>query len=309
MRGRGANLPRRLRHGQARWLAVIAVLVPVTASAQEVRVRLLDSASLKAPALTESSGLAVSRRAGGVYWTHNDSGDRPLLYATDSAGHDLGAVRIAGARARDWEDLAGGPCVVAPAWCLYIADIGDNRARRPHVVIYRLLEPSPPHGPADVGRSVPLLDSLLLRYPDRPHDAEAVAVLASGTIFLITKDRSGPAWLYRASARGPATQILQRVGPLPIRTGALAGRLVTGAAVSPDDALLVVRTYVSLHVFRLAGDSLVANLTGNSGITIPIAEPQGEAIAFDGVDRLVLTSEQGASPAGSIMRLTVRGLR
>ena len=31
----------------------------------------------------ESSGLAVSRAYPGVFWTHNDSGDRPRLYALD----------------------------------------------------------------------------------------------------------------------------------------------------------------------------------------------------------------------------------
>ena len=30
--------------------------------------------------LRESSGLGISRTRPGVFWTHNDSGDRPRLY-------------------------------------------------------------------------------------------------------------------------------------------------------------------------------------------------------------------------------------
>jgi hypothetical protein len=88
-----------------------------------------------------------------------------------------------------------------------------------------------------------------------------------------------------------------------MRTGLLSGRLATGAALAPDDGLLAIRTYVSIHLFRLAGDSVPVPLTGRSGLIIPVVEAQGEAVAFDGPDRLVLTSELGASSHASLTRL------
>ena len=267
-------------------------------------VRLLDSAGFAAPRLTESSGVAASNLARGVYWSHNDSGDTPALYATDSAGTDLGFVRVVGAAALDWEDLSAGACLVAPGRCLYVADIGDNRSRRGQVVIYRVPEPTPPLGPSDTLRTVSALDSLTLRYPDGPHDAEAFVVTDAGVAFIAAKDRFGPALLFRTTlGPGSGTRALELVGALPLRASALTGRLVTGAAASPDGRLLVVRTYVSLHFFRMRGDSLPEPLGSPNGVPIPVVEPQGEGVTFDGADRLVLTSERGLSTRGMILRL------
>jgi hypothetical protein len=284
---------------------VLLLPVPSLGMAQgSLRLGIVDTAVLASRRITESSGVAVSAERSGVYWTHNDSGDGPYLYATDSLGHDLGAVRVLGAGARDWEDLAGAACLIVPGRCLYVGDMGDNGRRRRSIVVYRLREPALPRGPADTLRIAPLLDSLVLTYPDGAHDAEALAVTAAGDLLIVTKDRTGPAVLYRASAaRGGASRRLRRVGALAMRTGVLAGRLATGAAVAPGDTVLAVRTYVSIHLFRLAGDSLPVALTGAPGIPIPVVEAQGEALAFEGRDRLVLTSERGSSDHTLLARL------
>ncbi len=279
------------------------LFAPRTLPGQAAAVSLLDAATLRAPRLGESSGVAASRRRPGVFWTMNDSGDGPFLYATDSAGSDLGAVRVRNATNVDWEDLATGPCPDGSS-CLYIGDIGDNNARRSHVVVYRLAEPDPPTGSADDRRTVPTLDSLILRYPDRPHDAEALAVTHDGWLLVVTKDLSGPPRLFRA-ALGANTpeQTFEPLGELPIVTSVPRGRLVTGADVSPDGRWLVVRTYVSLHIFRLEAGGRVTAVTGNFGLVIPIVETQGEAVAFDGPDRLVLTSERGRNDRPTLARL------
>jgi hypothetical protein len=268
------------------------------------RLELIDTAVLASRRISESSGVVPSALAPGVYWTHNDSGDGPYLYATDPTGRNLGAVRLAGAGAHDWEDLTAASCLIVPGRCLYVGDMGDNKRHRRSIVVYRLREPAPPRGPADTLRLVPLLDSIVLAYPDRAHDAEALAVTRAGELLIVTKDRSGPAVLFRASAeRSDAPRLLRRIGALAMRTSALAGRLATGAALSPDDALLGVRTYVSIHLFRLAGDSIPVPLTSASGMTIPVVEAQGEAVAFDGPDRLILTSERGSSKYALLSRL------
>lgn len=269
-----------------------------------IRVDLLDTAVLASPRLTESSGIVASGRAPGVFWSHNDSGDGPFLYATDLAGRDLGAVRVAGAGALDWEDVAAGPCFVAPGRCFYVGDIGDNRARRPYVVIYRVPEPEPPRGPSDTLGSTAMLDSIVIRYPDRPHDAEALVVTRAGDLLIVTKDLVGPAVLFRTTVRrGPMARVLQRLGALRLQTSPVTGRLVTGAALSPDDSLLVVRTYVSLHFFLLHGDSLPRPLGSPAGITVPVVEAQGESVTFDGTNRLVLASERGSAGHAVLTRL------
>jgi hypothetical protein len=274
-----------------------------------VRLELVSTAPLAARRLVESSGVAVSSLVPGVVWTHNDSGDRPFLYATDARGRDLGRLRVAGARAVDWEDLASGPCFVAPGRCLYIGDTGDNGRRRSSIVVYRLREPAPPRGPSDTLGTTPVLDSFVLRYPDGRHDAEALAVAGDGTLALVTKDRSGPALIFRTDVRGSGDRrVLQRVGPLALRTSTLAGRLVTGAALGRRDSVLAVRTYVSVHFFRWASSGVPAPLGTPSGIPIPVIEPQGEGVAFDGPERLILTSERGERARGVISVIRIRDL-
>src|SRR6185503_2192860 len=63
-------------------------------------------AKIATPAINESSGLVASRTNPGAYWTHNDSGDGPFIYAFDTRGQSLGTFRVNGATNRDWEDIA-----------------------------------------------------------------------------------------------------------------------------------------------------------------------------------------------------------
>lgn len=271
-------------------------------------IALLDTAVLLAPRLGESSGAVVSRRNPGIVWTHNDSGDGPYLYATDSAGTDLGFVRIGGARAVDWEDIAAGPCVRTRDTCLYISDTGDNAARRPYGVIYRVVEPAPPRSPADTARVIAILDSLVVRFPDRPRDAEGLAITPDGWLLLVSKDRSGPPRLYRARVPAASEVVqLEDRGPLPITWSLLRGRIVTAADASPDGSLFVARTYVSIHLFSLA-NGVVEPLMAENGVPVPVVEDQGEAVAFSGIDRLVLTSERGQRRHAIMQRLTITGL-
>lgn len=272
-------------------------------------IQLIDTAVIVAARLSESSGVTASRRRPGTFWTHNDSGDGPVLYATDSTGADLGYVRVVGARNVDWEDIASGPCFRTRATCLYVADTGDNTARRRHVVVYRLVEPDPPASAGDTTRNVTILDSLVLRYPDLPHDAEGLAVTSDGWLLLTSKDRDRPAHLFRARIpTREATLTLEDAGELPVSFSIRRGRLVTGADASSDGRYFIARTYVSLHLFRLERGGRVTPLMPPDGALIPVVEDQGEGVAFWAPDRLVLTSERSLRDHAILMRLRLTGL-
>jgi hypothetical protein len=287
------------------WLfPLTCALVGFAAAAHAQSVTLLDTARLASPRLRESSGVTPSSRPG-LFWTHNDSGDGPMLYATDSAGQDLGRIRVRGVGAIDWEDIGAGPCVVAPGRCLYIGDIGDNRSQRPRVTIYRLVEPVPPSGKGDTLRVVDVLDSLVLRYPGGPRDAETVIVTPGGTLLIVSKPRHGEPHRYMADLHAPPPTVLVDAGPLPISVNTVRGRLVTGGSISPDGRWVVIRTYVSLHFFRVDGTAHPIPAGGPDGIPIPYVETQGEGVAFDGPTRLVLTSEQGNDGHGLLARLRI----
>ena len=91
--------------------------------------------------ITESSGLAASRLRPDVFWTHNDSGDRPRLYAFDDTGKHLGTCDVEGAKANDWEDMASFN-LDGNAYLL-VGDIGDNRGKRETCELYLIEEAAP----------------------------------------------------------------------------------------------------------------------------------------------------------------------
>jgi hypothetical protein len=253
------------------------------------------------PRLKESSGVAVSRAHRGVIWTHNDSGDGPYVYASDTAGADFGALRVTGAMALDWEAMALGPCPADPGDCLYFADTGDNYEQRPWVTVYAIPEPAPPAGPADTTRATAAAAALHLTYPGGPADVEAVYVGRDGGLYFVTKGRTDGVRLYRvgrtawgARAVAPA-EFVQR---LPITPDNRVGRSVTGAALSEDGTRAVIRTYSEVYLFAVAPDGRLAphpTVCWLGGL-----ESQGEAVDFLDAATLVLTTEAGRGVTGLI---------
>src|SRR2546426_6138443 len=175
----------------------------------------------------ESSGIAASRAHPGVLWTHNDSGDDAYVYATDLAGADRGFVRIRGARAVDWEDIALGPCPTRRAACLYIADTGDNEMARKSVVIYAVAEPDPPDRHSGPFRSAPAA-ALRLKYVGGPDGVEAIyRAPRDSALYLVSKGRRGVIQLYRLPRNAWGGDTLVTAAPLqrlPIPPFARLGR-------------------------------------------------------------------------------------
>ena len=127
-------------------------------------------------AVTESSGLAVSRTRRGVVYTHDDSGGAAMVYALRETGEVLGGHPLPRGWNNDWEALAAGPCphrlgAATTGSCLYIGDLGDNRSQRPRVVVRVVVEPAEGD---PVGTPLSLLETWRLTYPDGPQDAEAM---------------------------------------------------------------------------------------------------------------------------------------
>jgi len=270
---------------------------------------LVLQATFHSPRLLESSGVAVSREHRGVLWKHNDSGDGPYLYATDLQGTDRGFLLVSGADAFDWEDMALGVCPARfrAAACVYIADTGDNLGVRPFVTLYALPEPVPPEEPGDTLGTTGAPAVLHVRYPDGPHDVEAIFVSPRDTAtYLVSKGHSGSIKVYRvgsadwAAAKVTAEPVVAAVvQTLDIKPSAEAGRLITGAAMRPDGRVVALRTYGEIYLFfpgvggRLSpGRARPCNIAG--------MELGGEAIAFLNDTTFVLTSEAGRRHPGTI---------
>ncbi|HET9132911.1 MAG TPA: hypothetical protein VFN90_01285 [Gemmatimonadales bacterium] len=248
-------------------------------------------------ALAEASGVAVSERHPGVLWSIGDSGNPPDLLATDSTGRLRGRVRIADVPDADWEEVAIGACPAGR--CVYIADTGDNAERRGAVALIRFPEPNP-----DAER-VRGAEVLRFRYADGPHDVEAIGVLPSGDVLLVTKGRRGGVLVYRVPARAwsghGSRAVATRVDSLPIVASLRIGRAVTGMALSADGRRAMVRTYRDLYPFTV--DPATGRFTAPTPMvacSILGLEPQGEGIAWRDDRTLWVTSERGMLKAGMV---------
>lgn len=251
-------------------------------------------------AVGETSGVAISVAHPGIYWTHNDSGGEPLLYAVDSEGALRGRVRVSGADARDWEDLALSRC--GAGHCLYIGDFGDNDEVRDEVVVYRVPEPDPGDD------ATAPADRFPLRYPAGARDAEALFVLPGESIHVVSKGRSDPVAVYRRPGPpepGPAAT-LERVRVLTADAPALP-RQITGAGASPDGRWVVLRTYASLQLYAVEDGRFDAVYPPPGADLRSLREAQGEAVALGDDGMVVLTSESGFGPGPpGIARLRCR---
>lgn len=252
--------------------------------------------------LTEISGLVASGRHVGVLWTHNDSGGGPEVFALGEDGADLGAFVVEGATATDWEDIARGPGPDPSASYLYLGDIGDNAARRDRVTVYRV--PEPAERPAHGGR-FRKVETLTLRYPGGPADAEALLVdPLGGDLVIVTKSYGGRSKVLRAPAASlvdgrAITMVDEGSVTIPSPEGfsvGLPGTAVTGADITSDGAVVVLRTYQSVLAFtRATGQTVVDALRTEPCFAPRADEAQGEAVAFTADGSAVVTISEGIS--------------
>jgi hypothetical protein len=231
--------------------------------------------------VTESSGLAVSRRHPGVVWTANDSGDSGRIFAVDTrTGRTVGVHRF-GAPVRDVEALAVDP----RSGRVLVGDIGDNGRSRTVVRIFWFDEP-------DLGDTQGEWGSWELAYPDGPHDAEALAVdPRSGRIVVVTKDSVGGVYELPASPSRSGVNRLRKVGEAPA--------VVTDAAYLPDGSGLVTRTYTSALVLDPKSFAVKASRL------LPLM-PQGETLAARPCGDQLLVGTEGARSDVRVVPVPVR---
>ena len=180
--------------------------------------------------ITESSGL-VRDPSADIYWTVNDSGDEGTAYGVRDDGNVEGIVAFRAAP-RDVEAVA------MSGRRLYVADIGDNRARRAFVTVYYFNDPEPNN------RTVSYR-SYDFSYPDGAHDAETLLVEpGTNQLFIVTKSAKGGA-IYAAppAPSRQGTNELTKLAPAPTGT-------FTDGTFLPDGQRVVLRTYTGLATVR-----------------------------------------------------------
>jgi hypothetical protein len=264
--------------------------------------------------VNESSGMAISRRFPNRSYRINDSGDTGRIFVMDLAGGGTKIIPIHGFRPVDTEDIAIGPCS-ASADCIFIGDIGDNSRQRQFVELVILQEEA--EFPTEW--SAPF--RVRLRYPDGPHDAEALGVHPDGTVYIATKDsrQSQIFKLSREQLRNAqnAPVVLEPVLTLDwptLRPNSLAfARLVTAMDIAPNGKSFVLLNYVDAVEFFVDLSARGLDPTkwkeGTDYRTIQLTTlEQQEAIAYlpDGRSLLYDTERPSNAIAARIMRMDCR---
>jgi len=242
--------------------------------------------------ITEASGLVVSRSNPGVLWVHNDSGDGPFVYAINPTGDLLAVYTVTGAQARDWEDIALGPGPQSGVEYLYIGDIGDNAGQYPSIAVYRVQEPVVDPNARGLEAKTDPAEAIRMVYPDRPRDAETLLVDPLTRDLYVISKRELFSRVYRAAYPQSTSQTtrLELVCLLP-------WGLATGGDVSPDGKKVVVRSMYWASLWHRDPDQALWQAFQGKTWSIPLAaEPQGEAIGFDGSGQGYYTVSEGKNP-------------
>jgi len=269
-------------------------------------------AAVQSDALREISGIAESRRRPGLYWVHNDSGDRARVFAIDAEGRTRAEIALEGAAAVDLEDIAVGPC--GASTCVFVGDVGDNARRRSDCAVLRFDEAvldglgGDPTVPLEASVAPAVLP---VRYPDGPHDAEALVVdPATGRFTIITKESTGPASVFAqpVGVEDGGVLLLERVGTMTLPGEGVS--LVTAADWHPCAPRVIVRTYERVWEFVGRDGDGIGTILGGVPTALPSPrETQGESLAWNVDGRGYLTVSEGRQQPLRVARCVTEASR
>lgn len=297
-------------------LGVAVYFAPTHSAVPQEIVDLKPYALVQHKPIDEMSGIARSRVYEGVYWAHNDSGDRPRIFPIRLDGSVVippfvsrrdgsdrpedpnvvyEGILIEGAANIDWEDIA------TDGDMIYIADVGNNGNARRDLAVYVVKEPNP-----EATLQAHALKRIPVAYPDQKafpgdvwhFDCEAVFVF-QGKLYFLTKHRAprqlatpeNGTKLYRLD-----TQHTDRVNMLTlVDSHSDLGGWVTAAAMSPDGRTLAVLCQApqqSVWLFERPerGDKFLSQ--GKARRILIRNGKQCEAIEWIDNKQLVITNEQ-----------------
>lgn len=213
------------------------------------------------PAIVEASALV---KQGKLFLTTNDSGDTGRVFVVNRSGATVGVTHWS-PNPSDVEALAS-----AGRGFVWVGDVGDNLARRPHITLTRI-----PVGRKD--RTV-RRTSYRLTYPRGATNAETLLRNPrTGRLYVATKNVFGGT-LYavpRHLEKNTANR-LKKVGPVL--------SMATDGSFFPDGRHLVVRNYSSATVYAWPSLARVGSFD------LP-SQPQGEGLAVGPRKTLYLSSE------------------
>lgn len=233
---------------------VIALLVCSGLSrAQNVTLRTVTALPTQ---VQETSGLFCVNP--GFFWTHNDSGNDPIIFKVDTNGVILRSIRLRNVINNDWEDIT-----LADNDSCYIGDFGNNNNNRKDLKI--LIIPNPENIVEDT------ITPQIIRFsysnqsqfppPDslKNFDAEAF-IHFNHHIYIFSKNYTNPfsgmVYMYRLPD-APGTYVAELIDSIKTGQGSTKELWwVTSASISTDKKTLGLLSSDKMYVFtKFTGDA------------------------------------------------------
>jgi hypothetical protein len=229
--------------------------------------------------ITESSGLAVSRKHRDLAYTINDSGSSATVFAIRiSTGKVVGTTTVQHPTST-WLDTEA---MALRGGTLWVADTGDNFRQRTDAALYAIDEPGPDNQTV-VPRRYPVT------YEGGPQNVEAIAVPPkSGRILLLTKQSAGGVVL-----RLPA-ELRENRPNVATPTSRKTPGFTSDATYTADGRHVLVRSYTAAEVREARTWDLIR--------TDVLPDQQlGESIALEDSERSYLIGSEGLG--SSLLRI------
>ncbi len=243
-----------------------------------------DLGLLASGKIDEASGLAASRKYPGIFWTHNDSGDKDRIFAIDRNGNLVGEFELDGINVDDLEDICVGPGPEDGKSYIYVGDIGDNDAKRGKIYVYRIEEPDIDFDKVPLDKKLKDIDEIKLDYPDGSRDAETLMIdPLTKDIYIVTKrEENVRVYVAEYPQNTDKKNELLHIATLTIGNMGFEGSGVVGGDISPDGLEIILKDYAQIYYYsRKTGEPLAEAFISDPAILPYIPEPQGEAVCWD----------------------------
>jgi len=231
--------------------------------------------------LKEVSGISESQMIDNIIWLHNDSQDKPRIFAINLNGEVVAEVNLINATNIDWEEIKVVKNPNDSQSYIYIGDIGDNLQIRKDYKFYVLKEPIIDTNKRNQPIEISDYQIIDFEYSDKSHDCEAFFV-ENNDIHLLTK-RDSMAHFFTLKNPLPnfkniaEFQTKTKIGQY--RTRIPSSRIV-GADLSNDKQHLLVKSYDTVYYYK-ANNDWKSVLSAEPQFVYYVPEVQGEAISWN----------------------------
>lgn len=226
--------------------------------------------------LSEASGIAASEKNPNIVWTHNDSGDKPRLFAMNTSAEVVGIYYLDKATNRDWEAVALGKDPKTKKSFLFVGDIGDNNAQYGTYTIYKVPEPVVSDTQQLKVQTLSNVEKITFNYPDGKRDAETLMYDQTSGDLLVVSKREDSVRVYRLAYPQSSSNNnnAEYICSLPYS-------YTVAGDISRDGMEMILKTYQTVYYYkRSVGETWKSALKKQANLLPYDVEPQGEAIAW-----------------------------